>query len=136
MAIKSPYNILIRIINGMSIQSIVELHSNLDFPLDTSIILYHQKFSWFQTKDTKFQAIIPTFKIYWDTSVWYVDTGLWLPFVFVWGGKWLFKLLLKEYVINNCFYFSYESGILENPKVSSNYHMFALFSRKRLIAML
>ena len=46
-------NILIKII-GMSIQSIIELHS---------IILCHQKFSWFQTKDTKFHAIIPTFKI-------------------------------------------------------------------------
>lgn len=91
-------NILIKII-GMSIQSIVELHSNPDFLVDTSIILCQQKFSWFQTKDTKFHAIIPTFKISWDTAVWYVDTGLWLPFVYVLGGKWLYKLLLKEYVV-------------------------------------
>ena len=55
-------NILIKII-GMSIRSIIELHSNPDFLVDTSIILCHQKFSWFQTKDTKFHAIIPTFKI-------------------------------------------------------------------------
>ena len=41
----------------MSIQSIIELHSNPDFLVDTSIILCHQKFSWFQTKDTKFHAI-------------------------------------------------------------------------------
>ena len=47
----------------MGIQSIIELHSNPDFLVDTSIILCHQKFSWFQTKDTKFHAIIPTFKI-------------------------------------------------------------------------
>ena len=39
-------------------------------------------------------------------------------------------------VCYNCFYFSYESGILENPKVSSNYYVFALFSRKSLIAKL
>ena len=37
---------------------------------------------------------------------------------------------------NYCFYFSYESGILENPKVSSNYYVFTLFSRKSLIAKL
>ena len=37
---------------------------------------------------------------------------------------------------NYCFYFSYESGILENPKVSSKYYVFAIFSRKILIAML
>ena len=55
-------NILIKII-GMSIRSIIELHSNPDFLVDTSIILCHQKFSWFQTKGTKFNAIIPTFKI-------------------------------------------------------------------------
>ena len=39
-----------------------------------------------------------------------------------------------ERVHNYCFYFSYESGILENPKVSSK--LFAIFSRKILIAML
>ena len=41
-----------------------------------------------------------------------------------------------ERVCCNCFYFSYESGILENPKVSSKCYVFALFSRKSLIAML
>ena len=41
-----------------------------------------------------------------------------------------------ERVHNYCFYFSYESGILENPKVSSKYYVFAIFSRKILIAML
>ena len=43
---------------------------------------------------------------------------------------------LVERVRYNCFYFSYESGILENPKVSSKYCVFALLSRKSLIAML
>ena len=41
-----------------------------------------------------------------------------------------------EQVHFNCFYFSYESGILENPKVSSKYYVFAIFLRKILIAML
>lgn len=42
-------NILIKII-GISIHSSIALHSNPDFPVDTSVIpaLYHQKFSWFQ----------------------------------------------------------------------------------------
>ena len=37
---------------------------------------------------------------------------------------------------NYCFYFSYESGILENPKVSSKCYVFAIFSRKILIGIL
>ena len=69
----------------MSIQSIIELHSNPDFLVDTSIILCHQKFSWFQTKDTKFHAIIPTFKIYSETpqsDMWTLRslTPFWLCF--------------------------------------------------------
>ena len=42
----------------------------------------------------------------------------------------------RVHTSNYCFYFSYESGILENPKVSSKYYVFAIFSRKILIAML
>ena len=41
-----------------------------------------------------------------------------------------------ERVHNYCFYFSYESGILENPKVSSKCYVFAIFSRKILIGIL
>ena len=41
-----------------------------------------------------------------------------------------------ERVHNYCFYFSYESGILENPKVSSKYYVFAILSRKILLVML
>lgn len=89
MAVKSPLYFDKKM--GMSIQSNVALYSNPDFLVDTSIpALYCQNF---------LVPVIPTFKIYCSYLNLLCRHWALTPFCVCIEEVWLYKLLLKEYVV-------------------------------------